>query len=176
MRLNKFIREQSDWNIVAIDQRGKQLAEKALAVWRPLVVDPLAVKLRELEEYKAQAVNHKIENLELDETAKHLLEALRPEIQSLGIDIVELPNVRSVTYRVFDFVVKIIPRKQRLSLLLNLDFSECEDPSGKARDATDFAFINGARESGGVLYNLDSVADVPAAINIVRQAYERVTE
>ena len=28
----------------------------------------------------------------------------------------------------------------------------------------------------GVLYNLDSQDDVPAAINVVRQAYERVTE
>lgn len=29
---------------------------------------------------------------------------------------------------------------------------------------------------GGVLYNLESKDDVPAAINVVRQAYERVTE
>jgi hypothetical protein len=31
-------------------------------------------------------------------------------------------------------------------------------------------------EAGGVLFNLDSEEDVPAAINVVRQAYERVTE
>ena len=176
LRLNKFIREQSTWDAAAMEQRGKQLAEKALAVWRPLVVDPLAVKQRELEEHKAMAANFKIENLEMDDAAKSLLDALRPQIQALGIDVIELPNARSVTYRVFDFVVEIIPRKQRLSLLLNLDFSDCEDPSGKARDATEFAFIICAMESGGVLYNLESAADVPAAINVVRQAYERVTE
>jgi len=72
--------------------------------------------------------------------------------------------------------VEIIPRKQRLSLLLNLDFADCEDPSAKARDATEYAFIIGATEAGGVLYNLESQDDVPAAINVVRQAYERVTE
>lgn len=176
LRLNKFIREQSTWDSKAIEQRGKQLAEKAIAVWRPLVVDPLAVKQRELDEHKALAANYKIENLELDEVAKKLLEALRPQIQALGADVVELPNDRSVIYRVFDFVVEVIPRKQRLSLLLNLDFADCEDPSGNARDATEFAFVIGATEAGGVLYNLDSEADVPAAINVVRQAYERVTE
>lgn len=176
LRLNKFIREQSAWTATTIEQRGKQLAEKALAVWRPLVVDPLAVKQRELEEHKALAANYKIENLEADESAKRLLDVLRPQIQALGPDVVELPNDRSVIYRVFDFVVEIIPRKQRLSLLLNLDFAECEDPSGKARDATEFAFIIGATEAGGVLYNLDSEDDVSAAINVVRQAYERVTE
>jgi predicted transport protein len=176
LRLNKFVREQSTWDAAAMEQRGKQLAEKALTVWRPLSVDPLAVKQRELEEYKALAANFKIENLEMDDIAKSLLDALRPQIQALGTDLIELPNARSVTYRVFDFVVEIIPRKQRLSLLLNLDFSDCEDPSGKARDATEFAFIIGAMESGGVLYNLDSVADLSAAVNVVRQAYERVTE
>jgi predicted transport protein len=176
LRLNKFIREQSAWTATTIEQRGKQLAEKALAVWHPLVVDPLAVKQRELEEHKALAANYKIENLEADEAAKRLLDVLRPQIQALGPDVVELPNDRSVIYRVFDFVVEIIPRKQRLSLLLNLDFADCEDPSGKARDATEFAFIIGATEAGGVIYTLESVDDVPAAINVVRQAYERVTE
>lgn len=176
LRLNKFIREQSAWDATAVEQRGKLLAEKAIDVWRPLVVDQLAVKQRELEEHKALAANYKIENLELDNAAKKLLEVLRPQIQALGNEVVELPNDRSVIYRVFDFFVEIIPRKQRLTLLLNLDFADCEDPSGNARDATEFAFIISATEAGGVLYNLDSEGDVPAAINVVRQAYERVTE
>lgn len=176
LRLNKFIREQSAWNCTTIEQRGKLLAEKAVTVWRPLVVDLLAVKQRELEEHKAFAANYRIEDLELDDIAKKLLEALRPQIQAFGEDVVELPNDRSVIYRVFDFFVEIIPRKQRLSLLLNLDFADCEDPSGKTRDATEFAFIIGATETGGVLYNLESQDDVPAAINVVKQAYERVTE
>ncbi len=176
LRLNKYVREQSTWDATTIEQRGKQLAEKAIAVWRALVVDPLAVKQRELEEHKALAANFQIENLEMDEDAKVLFDVIRPHIQALGTDVVELPNDRSVIYRVFDFFVEIIPRKQRLSLLLNLDFADCEDPSGKARDATEFAFIIGAMEAGGVLYALESVDDVPAAINVVRQAYERVTE
>lgn len=176
LRLNKFIREQSTWDATTIEQRGKQLADKAITVWRPLMVDPLAVKQRELEEHKALAANYRIDDLELDDSAKKLFEALRPQIQTLGADVVELPNDRSVIYRVFDFVVEIIPRRQRLSLLLNLDFADCEDPSGNARDATEFAFIIGATEAGGVLYNLDSEDDVPAAVNVIRQAYERVTE
>ena len=176
LRLNKFIREQSTWDAKTIEQRGKLLAEKAVTVWPPLVVDPLAVKQRELEEHKASAANYRIEDLVLDDAAKKLFETLRPQIQALGGDVVELPNDRSVIYRVLDFVVEIIPRKQRLSLLLNLDFDDCEDPSGNARDATEFAFIIGASEAGGVIFNLDSEDDVPAAINVVRQAYERATE
>lgn len=176
LRLNKFIREQSTWDAMTIEQRGKLLAEKAISVWRPLVVDQLAVKQRELEEHKALAANYKIENIELDDVAKNLLETLRPQIQSLGSDVVELPNDRSVIYRVFDFFVEIIPRKQRLSLLLNIDFADCEDPSENVRDATEFAFIIGATEMGGVIFNLDSEKEMPLAISLIRQAYERAVD
>lgn len=176
LRLNKFIREQSTWDATAIEQRGKMLAAKALEVWPALVVDALAVKQRELDEYKAMAANFSVDGVEMDEVTKELFDAVRPHIQALGTDVVELPNDRSVVYRVFDFFVEIIPRKQRLSLLLNLDFSDCEDASGKARDATEFAFIIGAMEAGGVLYTLDSIDDVLGALNVIRQAYERVTE
>lgn len=176
LRLNKFIREQSTWDATTIEQRGNLLAEKAISVWRPLVVDPLAVKQRELEEHKALAANCKIENIELDDVAKNLLETLRPQIQALGADVVELPNDRSVIYRVFDFFVEIIPRKQRLGLLLNIDFADCEDPSENVRDATEYAFITGAMETGGVIFNLESENDMPQAIGLIRQAYSRVVD
>ena len=176
LRLNKFIRDQSRWDAKTIEQRGKLLAEEAVTIWCPLVVDPQAVKQQELEEYKDLAASYKIENLELDDDAKKLLEALRPQIKALGEDVVELPNDRSVIYRVLDFFVEIIPRKQWLILLLNFDFADCDDPSDSTRDAAELAFIVGATETGGVLYYLESEDDVPAAINVIQQAYDRVTE
>ena len=72
--------------------------------------------------------------------------------QALGSDISELPNSRSVIYRVFDFVVEVLPRSNRLGLLLNLEFSEADDTSGKAEDATQSAFIVNATEKGGVYF------------------------
>lgn len=176
LRLNKPLREQSVWNAEAIEKRGKDLAVKALAVWRPLVVDPLAVKQRELEERKALAAGFSVPAIEMDATARALFDQLRPLIAALGEDVAELPNDRTVVYRVFDFFVEVIPRKQRLTLLLNLDFADCEDPTGKCRDATESAFIISASEAGGVLYSIDSDADVKAAIFVVKQAYERITE
>lgn len=176
LRLNKPLREQSVWNAEAIEKRGKDLAEKALAVWRPLVVDPIAVKQRELEEHKALAAGFSVQTIEMDATARTLLDQLQPLVQALGEDVVELPNDRTVVYRVFDYFVEVIPRKQRLTLLLNLDFADCDDPTGKSRDATEFAFIIGATESGGVLYSIDSADDLTGALAVVRQAYERITE
>lgn len=176
LRLNKPLREQSVWNAEAIEKRGKDLAEKALAVWRPLIVDPLAVKQRELEERKTLAAGFSVQAIEMDATARALFDQLRPLVAALGEDVAELPNDRTVVYRVFDFFVEVIPRKQRLTLLLNLDFADCDDPTGKSRDATESAFIISASEAGGVLYSIDSDADVKGAIFVVKQAYERITE
>jgi uncharacterized protein with ParB-like and HNH nuclease domain/predicted transport protein len=176
LRLNKPLREHSVWNAEAIEKRGKDIAEKALTVWRPLVVDPIAVKQRELDEHKALAAGFSVQAIEMDATARTLLDQLRPLVQALGEDVVELASDRTVVYRVFDFFVEVIPRKQRLTLLLNLDFADCDDPTGKSRDATEFAFIIGATESGGVLYSIDSAADLAGALAVASQAYERITE
>lgn len=103
-------------------------------------------------------------------------EELRRQITALGADVVELPGQESVTYRVFDFFVEIIPRKRRLTLLLNLDFEEAVDPSRRAQDASQRAFVINAQESGGVLITVQQPEHVTDAMHIVQQAYERVSE
>jgi predicted transport protein len=63
-----------------------------------------------------------------------------------------------------------------VSLVLNLDFDECDDPTERAADATEYAFIIHATESGGVLFTVDDSVQIPAAMHIVRQAYDKVSE
>ena len=100
---------------------------------------------------------------------------IRPQLVAMGDDVVELCRPKSVTYRVFDFFLEVIPRKRRL-LILNLDFEECDDPTQQAIDATEYAFITHASESGGVLFSFENVSQIAAALHIVRQAYEKVSE
>lgn len=176
LRLNKFIREQAKWTEKEIEQRGKHWAGRALTIWKALVVDVAAVKKAELEDKKAQAAKYTIESFVLDDVSKPLFDNLRAQVQGLGQDVVELFGSKTVTYRVYDFFVEVLPRKHRLLLLLNLDFADCKDPSGIAADATDNAWISNASESGGVVFSLRQEAEIPAALNLIRQAYENVAE
>ena len=176
LRLNKFIREQNVWTESQIEQRGKLLASKAVKVWPSLVVDRQLLKQGELEERVARAAAYTVTGVPMDSLAKQLFEILRPRIQALGSDVVELPNQQSIVYAVYDFFVEIIPRRHRLTLLLNLDFDTVSDPSGKATDASEWAFVVNANESGGVLYSFDSAAEIEAAMNLVLQAYQSVSE
>ncbi|MCX6000201.1 MAG: DUF1524 domain-containing protein, partial [Chloroflexi bacterium] len=176
LRLNKFIREQPSWTATQMERRGKDLASRAVGIWPTLMVDMQAVKEVQLEERKAQATKYSLDELELDAESKCLFGLLRPQILALGDDVVELCGPSSMTYRVYDFFLEVIPRKKRLLLMLNLEYEECDDPTERAEAATDYAFIVGASESGGVLFTVSNVAHVTSAMYIVRQAYERVSE
>ena len=175
LRLNKFIREQAVWTAAEMEKRGEELAAKALTIWRPLVVDIDAVKAAELEDRKAQSAKYSLDKIEFA-GSRPLFDELRSKVLELGDDVIELPGPNSITYRVFDYFLEVIPRKRRLSLLLNLDFDECDDPMQKTIDTSEYAFVTHALESGGVLFNLDDKAEVSAAIHVIRQAYEKVTE
>jgi uncharacterized protein with ParB-like and HNH nuclease domain/predicted transport protein len=176
LRLNKSIREQQAWTQREIEERGRMLAKAALSIWQPLLVDEAVVREAELIELKERAARHKIEDLEIDAELKGLFDDLRENILNLDEDVVELPGPNTVTYRVFDFFVEIIPRKKRLTLLLNLDFDDIDDPSRLASDATERAFIIHATEVGGVLFRVSKSEHLGPALHLVKQAYERVSE
>ena len=176
LRLNRFIRKQDRWTATEMDERGRQLAKKAVTIWPALTVDAETVREAELEERKTQAARYSLDDLEFDPDSRALFDALRPQIMALGNDIVEFCGAKTVTYRVYDFLLEIIPRKRRLMLSFNLDYENCDDPSQRASDATERAFVIHATESGGVLFDLRDSSQFGAAIHIARQAYDKVSE
>lgn len=176
LRLNKFIREQQTWTAKTMERRGKNLAASALAIWSPVIVEMEAVRKADLEERKEQASRYSVDSLPLGQNARALFDQLRPQVLALGEDIAELCAAVSVTYRVHDFFLEVLQRKRRLLLVLNLDYDECEDPSQRAMDATEYAFIPNATEKGGVIFSFDTSGQLEAAMNVIRQAYEKVAE
>ena len=176
LRLNRFVREQSDWNAQTMQARSEQLALKALQIWSPLAVDINEIRRAELEDHRTQAANFDVQNIEFDEVARNLYSILRAQITVLGEGVAELPSRRSVVYRVYDFFVEVLPRVNKLALVLNLEFSDIDDPSGHAEDATQYAFITGANEKGGVVFLVNSTSDIASAMHLVRQAYECACE
>jgi uncharacterized protein with ParB-like and HNH nuclease domain/predicted transport protein len=175
LRLNKVVREASVWTQKQIESRGNALATNALKIWRPLTADLAAVKAAELEELKSRAARYDVKKLAMEPKVRELFEKLRERICALDKQVVELCNEKSVTYRTMDYFVELIPRKNRLAVLLNLDFDECDDPSGRARDATENAFVINATEDGGVLFRVRGKEDLTDAMHLVAQAYERVS-
>ena len=176
LRLNRPIREQDRWTAAEIDLRGKLLAKQAVSVWPSLTVDMVAVRQTEMEERRTAAAQYTVDTIGFDSESRALFDTIRPHILALGEDVVELCGARSVVYRVYDYFLEILPRTKYIQLMVNIDFDETDDPSGVARDASDYAFITNASESGDVIFLLKNASQVQAAIHVVLQAYERVTE
>jgi predicted transport protein len=176
LRLNKFIRDQQSWAPPEMEQRGKDLARKAVGIWPVLTVDIEAVRESELMDRKLQAAKYSLDDLSFDSDARTLFETMRAQICALGDDVVELFGPTSVTYRVYDFFVEVIPRKRSFLVLLNLDFDECDDPSARAEDAERRDFVPNATEHGGVLLNVREGGHISAAMHLIRQAYEKVAD
>ena len=140
-----------------------------------MTADVAAVKAAEIEELKSRAARYDVNKLVMEPKVRELFENPCKRICALDKQIVELCNEKSVTYRTMDYFVELIPRKNRLALLLNLEFDECDDPSGRARDATENAFVINASEDGGVLFRVRGEEDFASALHLVTQAYERVS-
>jgi predicted transport protein len=176
LRINHFIRESTKWTVTEIEERGKRLSKQASKIWPMLVVDIDTVRQVELEEHQVEGSNFSVDSIGFDTEARALFDNIRPQILALGDDVFEQCREKSVVYRVFDHFVEILPRAKYILLLVNIDFEDTDDPSGNARDASDRAFVSNASESGGVLFSLRKNSQSIAAMHVLQQAYERVTE
>jgi predicted transport protein len=176
LRLNKFVKNQAKWTESEIEKRGKLLGSSALKIWAPMQIDGDALRKARLHRMREEASGYSEQSLSLDDVTKVLFGLMRTEILAIGADVAEIFRAKSVTYRVFDYFVEVIPRKQHLTLLFNIDFEECDDPSLQARDASNKAFIINASEEGGVILQIWSEGDFPAALHILKQAYDQVVD
>lgn len=175
VRLNKFVREQPQWTTDEIEKRGHILADRALQIWPVLQVDPALVEKAKQAELRELARRRDVAKVPMSTPARALFEQLREQIKQIDPAILELAEVKSVSYHGPGFFLEVLPRKQRLSLLLPLDHAEIDDPHGLAQDATEWKFVVNAKHEGGVLLRIKDADQIDHAMPIIRQAFVMVS-
>lgn len=175
VRLNKFVREQSQWTPTEIEQRSQLLADRALEIWPALEVDSAAIEQAKQAELRALAERRDVAKVPMSAAARDLFETLRPRIREIDPAILELAESKSVSYHASGFFLEVLPRKHKLLFLLPLDHSEIEDPHGLSEDATEWKFLFYAKHEGGVLLRIKDEQDIEHALPIIRQAYSLAT-
>ncbi len=171
VRLSKFIRDQPKWTASEIEQRGDLLAKRAVEIWPPLVVDPLLIERAKEAELKDLANRRDVAKVPMTAAARHIFEKLRARIREIDPTVYEVAEAKSVSYHAPGFFLEVLPRKQRLNLLLPLDHAEIDDPHGIAEDTTKWAYLVCANHDGGVLVTVFDEADIDQAMPMIRQAY-----
>ena len=172
VRLNKFVREQPEWTAAEMELRGKELAGQALSVWPRLVVQKSLIDAAEQTELRALAKQQDTGKVPMTEVARSLFELVRARVQEIDNDIIELAEQKSVSYHGPAFFLEILPRKNRIVMLLALDFNEINDPSGMAKDTSQHKFFANAVYEGGAYVRIWTPEDIEKVWPMIRQARE----
>jgi predicted transport protein len=170
LRLNKYVREQLVWTSAEMERRGKELANRALSIWPRLVVDQALIDAANEAEMRALAKHQDTGKVPMSVVARRLFDLLRTKVQEIDSDIIELAERKSVSYHGPAFFLEVLPRKNRITLLLNLDFNEVDDPSGIAEDASEYKFFANAEYEGGVHFSIWAPEQIENALPLLRQA------
>jgi len=162
LHLNRSLTEVERWNEIAIVDRAETLAEKACKIW------PYHGVVQEIQEkqegYWTLAHHH------------HLIGEMLELFQQLGQRVLKLDaSVREqitkyyIGYSMNTTFVTIYPQAKRLRLLLNLPFSDINDPQGVCRDLAHMDHHQlGDIEVG--LYSTDELDDI---MFLIHQAFEK---
>jgi len=175
LRLNQFIKQQTTWNIPAIEERGKKLAEHALRVWKPLAVKDEVLREFKLSEAKKASKKHSVDDVEGLDGQRPLFDMLSHRIRNLGDGVTELFLPKNITYWTSDFFVQVLPRKQCLDLVLDLDFDEIDDPNGFCRDTSQQSHVKNCTVNGGIILQVNNEESIDKAMQFIAMAYDNAS-
>jgi predicted transport protein len=100
---------------------------------------------------------------------REVFEQLRKRILNLDVTVREEYKKMYIAYKTTTNFVDIEPQIKRLSLSLNMKFSEINDPKGLCKDLTG----KGHYTNGDVEISVTSLDQIEDVMDLVRQSFER---
>ena len=180
VRLNSYVREQKAWTAEIMKERGQLLASRALSIWKYPQPTQAYVEARRAMRVQERAERTDVSRIPMTGRARNLFDPLHKEITNLddGIQVVQERN--SVCYYTpgAEFFLELLPRKNSLMLLLDVDLSEIEAPVWLAKDGNDRKFIPNSTSSHpyGVLVEMWQSDWADSVMQIIRQAYHLASD
>jgi predicted transport protein len=104
-----------------------------------------------------------------NEKTRDLYNDLKNQILNLGNDIEIRPTKKYVAFRRKQQFVGIVFLKEKLKLYLNANSSQLQDPFKKVRDVSSI----GHYSSGNSEIIVSNPSDVPTALSLINQVYEK---
>lgn len=169
LKLNAGLGQLESWNEVEIKNRAERLSGVAVEVWASPKLP--AERLAQYKPVRDAVPVYTIDNHQhlLSPAMRSLYEAFRKEVLALDPCVTEEFLKLYVAYKAETNFVDIVPQAKRLRLMINMPFPDINDPKGLCKDVTD----KGRWGNGDVELGLSSLDELPYAIGIVRQSFER---
>lgn len=156
------------WSEVSMQARATTLAEQFLTVWAKPDLDEQVSKTYQNKDTNSAYSLDDHPYLKSD-LLKKLFDTLRQEIMALDRSITEEFLKLYIAYKAETNFVDVVPQAKRLSLTLNMKFSELNDPRKICKDITDL----GHWGNGDIEVGLESLDDLPYIMGLIRQSFEK---
>ena len=179
VRLNEYVRQQTEWAAFEMKERGSILAHRALDIWPHHNADERLVIAEKIRELRTHSAARKPDSINMDASVAEVLYGIRDAIRELGesIEIVEGNSLCFYDAQSAGFFAETLPMASYVRILLPIDFEEIDDPEGVARDVTAWKFLpNVTHRDCGVFIDIGSQQSIPKAVAMVRQAFNVVEE
>ena len=180
IRLNAYVREQQAWTAETIKERGRLLANRALAIWKYPNPTPHYVEARRSRLLRERAERTDVRAIPMTNRARDLFLPLHEAIANLHDGIHTVQERKSVCYYTpsSEFFLELLPQKSNLRLLLDVDLSEIEAPGWLARDGNDWKIIPNStfNHPVGVVVDMWQPSWTDSVMQIIRQAYNLASD
>ena len=173
IRMNRSLATLEHWNENEIQKRAESLTALAIKVWEyPQISNEILNKYRKVERVSNDKTYTLEDHLHLKGAVRELFEQLRKRILNLDVTVKEEILKLYIAYKTTTNFVDIAPRRNRLSIILNMKFDEVYDPKGICIDMTN----KGKWGNGDVKVRMRSLDQIEDVMALVRQSFDKHLE
>ena len=170
LRLNKYVVLQNEWNENNIQERGNELAKKAVDIWPYPSLSPIEIAPYQVEEKPVQ--KYSLETYDVNAFTQMLFVSLDRRIMNLSPSVKKEFKKQYVAYKLDTNFVDIVFQKKRLRISINMKFSEINDPYGICKDITDL----GRWGNGDAELFMEHQDELDQIMEIVKQSFDAQME
>ena len=138
LRLNSYIRNQTEWNADKIKERAKFLSDNALKIWQfPSVAEDVIQKYAEEPSKKrtGYSFDHYSDSFSIE--TLRIYDELDKKIMNLDSCVKKEFTKLYIAYKADTNFVDVIPQKSALFLNVSLDYNKVNDPQGLCENIAD---------------------------------------
>ena len=174
VRLNEYVRKQTQWTEVQMETRGRKLIERALEIWPFHSADKNSIQEADVQELKTRAAERDATSLDLSEHVRELLTRIQESIREFGV-LIEVIERKSVCCYAPSFFAELLPMANSVRVILPLELGEVDNPSRlSVHDASTWHFVpNRVHTDCDVLVDVWHEREIAAVTAMIRLAWER---
>ena len=171
LALNQGLGELDTWNELTISERANVLVKKALKVWPEPKADAAELKTLLTMQKSSDRASYSYEDHKYlqNNVVKALFLAIKEQVLAIDPAVYEDVLKLYIAFKADTNFVDVIFKASGLRLTINLAYSDIQDPQNRAVNVKN----KGRWGNGEVSFEVDSKEDIPYAMFLIKQAYDR---